>query len=61
MLKCPYCNFEGEECNFPDLFYTDCESTKSIIEQEKLLFEIQNKGYNIVTCGRCGSVFIHRL
>ena len=61
MLKCPYCNFEGDECDFPDLFYTDCESAKEIIEQEKLLNEIQSHKLNIVTCGMCGDVFIHRI
>ena len=61
MLKCPYCGFDGEECDFPDLFYTDCESQKEIIEQEKLLNEIQSHKLNIVTCGMCGDVFIHKI
>ena len=34
MLECPYCGFIGDECDFPDLFYTDCESSKEIIKQE---------------------------
>ena len=61
MLKCPYCGFIGDECDFPDLFYTDCESTKEIIEQEKLLHEIWSHKLNVVTCGMCGDVFIHRI
>ena len=61
MLECPYCGFIGDECDFPDLFYTDCESTEGIIEQEKLLNEIQSHKLNIVTCGRCGDVFIHEM
>lgn len=61
MLKCPYCGLKSDECNFPDLFYTDCESSKEIIEQEKLLNEIQSHKLNIVTCGNCGEVFIHKM
>ena len=61
MLECPYCGFIGDECDFPDLFYTDCESSKGIIEQEKLLQEIQSHKLNIVTCGMCGDVFIHKI
>jgi hypothetical protein len=30
------------------------------LEQIKLQHELQNLGYNIVTCGNCGSVLIHR-
>ena len=61
MLECPYCGFIGDECDFPDLFYTECESTEGIIEKEKLLNEIQSHKLNIVTCGMCGDVFIHRI
>ena len=61
MLECPYCGFIGDECDFPDLFYTDCESSKGIIEQEKLLQEIQSHKLNIVTCRMCGDVFIHKI
>lgn len=61
MLECPYCGFIGDECDFPDLFYIDCESTGKIIEQEKLLQEIQSHKLNIVTCGMCGDVFIHKI
>ena len=61
MLKCPYCGCESEEYNFPDLFYTDCESSKEIIKQEKLLNEIQSHKLNVVTCGMCGDVFIHKI
>lgn len=31
-----------------------------INKQHKLLLELQNKGYNIVTCGNCGAVIIHK-
>jgi len=60
MLKCPYCGCESEECDFPDLFYIDNESPQEIVEQEKLLREIQSHKLNIVTCATCGEVFIHR-
>ena len=61
MLKCPYCGFIGDECDFPDLFYTDYESPKEIIKQEKLLNEIQSHKLNVVTCGMCGGTFIHKI
>jgi hypothetical protein len=32
-----------------------------VLEQIKLQSEIQNTGYNIVTCGHCGTVLLHRL
>lgn len=60
-LTCPYCNYKGEYCNFPDLFYTDTSNTPEINEQYGLLQELWTKGYNIVTCGDCGSVFIHKI
>ena len=61
LLKCPYCGFEEDSCFFPDLFYPDSENTIDIKEQLIFLNEIQNFGYNIVTCGQCGQVFIERL
>ena len=48
MLKCPHCYYEGDRCNFSDLFYKDYESTQEIIEQEKLLNEIQSHKLNVV-------------
>lgn len=29
--------------------------------QLELIEELQSKGYNIVTCGQCGEVFIHEI
>ena len=29
-------------------------------KQAKLLIAIQEKGFNIVTCGHCGDIFIHK-
>lgn len=55
--KCPYCKFEGEDCDFPDFFYTDC----GYQEQYNILQEIQDEGYNIVNCGNCGDVFLTKL
>ena len=31
------------------------------IEQIRLQEEIQSAGFNIVTCGSCGSILLHRL
>ena len=59
-LTCPYCNYKGDYCDFPDLFYTDMNNTPELDEQYTLLRELWSKGYNIVTCGNCGQVFIHR-
>ena len=61
ILKCPNCERYMEFCDCPDLFYTDSNNTKELNEQYKLLQEIQAQGYNIVTCGHCGQVFIHRI
>lgn len=38
-IKCPFCDFEGEPCDFPDLFYTDFE--KSAVYQESIEDEIK--------------------
>ena len=61
LLKCPYCNHEGELCDFPDLFFGDCETSKELLDQESLLNEIQATGFNIVTCGECGNALIHKI
>lgn len=37
------------------------DPTPEIEEQFELLREIQKLGYNIVNCGGCGDVFIHRI
>lgn len=60
VLKCPFCEHYQEFAECPDLFYSDETNTQPINEQLKLLEEIQNKGFNIVTCGHCGQVFIYR-
>ena len=60
-LKCPYCNTISDSCNFPDLFYIDDDNTPALNEQYALLQQLWNKGYNIVTCGDCGQVFIQEL
>ena len=54
-LKCPYCERYQDPSECPDLF-TEFDNS----EQYKLLREMQNKGFNIVTCGHCGQVFIHK-
>ena len=59
-LTCPYCNYKGDYCDFPDLFYTDSNNTPARDEQYKLLQQLWTKGFNIVTCGECGQVFIHK-
>ena len=58
-LICPYCNYTDEPSLFPDLFYSDMDNTPALDEQYKLLRQLWTKGYNIVTCGECGQVFIH--
>lgn len=60
-LKCPHCGWESESYNFPDLFYYDCNMSSELQEQLELLQSLQQKGFNIVTCGHCGQVFIHEL
>lgn len=56
-LTCPHCNYSSEYCNFPDLFYSGGGECKN---QYALLMEMQQKGFNIVTCGMCGEVLIHK-
>lgn len=60
-LTCPYCKYKGEYSDFPDLFYSDKNNTPELDEQYELQDELISKGYNIVTCGDCGQVFIHRI
>ena len=57
-LKCPYCGYTGEDCDFPDYFY---EADEDYPEQYEYQVAIQKAGYNIVTCGQCGDVFIQKL
>ena len=60
-LKCPYCSYESEDCDFPDLFYQDLNNSSGVNKQYILLQDIQTNGFNIVTCGNCGQVFIQKL
>lgn len=61
ILKCPHCETYHNFCDCPDLLYVDVTRSKDWNEQEKLMAEINSCGYNIVTCGHCGQVFIHRI
>lgn len=47
-----------DEQDFLDLFYDDYDVTYEMKKQFKLLTALQELGYNIVTCGDCGRVFI---
>lgn len=60
-LVCPYCGFTSDESGFPDLFYDDYDTTYEMKKQLELLIALQELGYNIVTCGDCGQVFIQDL
>lgn len=60
-LRCPYCGYESDFCDFPDLFYDDYDVTCEMKKQLDLLIALQELGYNIVTCGQCGQVFIHEI
>lgn len=60
-LSCPYCNWGGEYCDFPDLFYQNADNTIGLNKQYKLLQELWSVGYNIVTCGCCGNPFIIKI
>ena len=56
-VKCPHCGYRGDECDFPDL-YCEFEEKAEYKEQYKLLKQLQDLGYNIVTCGMCGYIKI---
>ncbi len=56
-VNCPHCGETFDYCDCPDLFCSG-ESTEAYRKQYKLLRELQTKGFNIVTCGFCGLVFI---
>lgn len=58
-LQCPYCGTIQDKCDCPDLFYKDLNNSKALDRQAELLETLQGKGFNIVTCGHCGQVFIH--
>lgn len=60
-LTCPYCGFTSDECDFPDLFYDDYDVTCEMKRQLELLTALQELGYNVVTCGDCGQVFIQEI
>lgn len=50
-LKCPYCGFESDICDFPDYFY-DEKNDKEIISL------LEDYNINIVTCGMCGKAIV---
>ena len=58
-LICPYCHKEFGYADCPDLFIDGDGSSPQ--EQVDLLEELWEYGFNIVTCGECGQVFIHRI
>ena len=60
-IICPHCKYCNEDSNFPDLFYEDSNNDLYIKQQLQNLKELQQLGYNIVTCGNCGQVFIQKL
>ncbi len=55
---CPYCKYISDYSNFPDLFYEQEGQDLYLKQQYQSLIELQQLGYNIVTCGNCGQVFI---
>ncbi len=57
LIKCPHCGFGDEPYSFPDLFF-EYEKKAEYREQYKLLKQLQDLGYNVVTCGMCGNVII---
>lgn len=61
LIRCPYCNYESDESNFPDLFYQDLNNSPEVNKQYRLLEDMWANGFNIVTCGSCGQVFIQKL
>lgn len=48
MIKCPYCGYEDDECNFPDYFAGD----------KKMEDILDDYFINIVTCGMCGKAIV---
>ena len=58
-LRCPYCGYIGDECDFPDFFVEGDDYSPH--EQVELLHELWKHGFNIVSCGMCGDVFIHKI
>lgn len=60
-ITCPYCGFTSDDYDFPDLFYTDYDVTCEMKKQLERLTALQELGYNVVTCGACGQVFIQEI
>lgn len=58
-LTCPYCGHNSDPCDFPDWLWADGD-VELYPEQYQILLEIQAVGFNAVTCGQCGSMFLHR-
>ena len=59
-LTCPYCGHNSDPCDFPDWLWADGD-VELYPEQYQILMEIQQVGYNAVTCGQCGDMFLHRI
>ena len=58
-LTCPTCGFKADPCGFPDLYWEVDEDDYP--EQYEYQRAIQKLGFNIVRCGECGEVFIHKI
>ena len=55
-LECPYCNNIVEHQDCPDLWSN--EKHPDYKKQEKILKNMQKCGFNVVTCGICGGIFL---
>ena len=49
-MKCPYCGFESDICDFPDYF--------TAWEDSPIIYLLQENKINIVTCGMCGKAIV---
>lgn len=47
-MKCPYCGFESDICDFPDYFSGD-ETIQRVLDEYLI---------NIITCGMCGKAIV---
>jgi len=57
-VLCPHCGTLAEKSDCPDLFYLGI--SKQYEKQWLLQEEMQEAGFNLVTCGHCGDPFLHR-
>ena len=58
-LTCPHCCLSSDPCDFPDWLWADSD-VDEYPDQYDILMDMQKVGFNVVTCGRCGEVFLHR-